>query len=194
MSLPLWLNLGGIRVVHACWHEPSMRAVETALGSNHFSSREQIVLATKDGDPLHRAIEVLLKGPEIDLGARGLPPYFGKDGHPRTKARVAWWRDQASTLRDLAVMDKNFKTESGETYPPLPDREASATERSFSYRGDVPVFYGHYWRTGQPKAGFDFTERTACVDFSAINSGKLAAYRWDGESEIQQGNYVNLSD
>ena len=51
-----------------------------------------------------------------------------------------------------------------------------------------------YWRSGHPKPGFDFNECTACVDFSAINSGKLAAYRWDGESEIQQSHYFNLTN
>lgn len=192
MTFPLWLDLGPIRVVHACWHEPSMHVVEQALGSNHFSSRDQFVRATTDGDPLYEAIEVLLKGPEIDLASHGQQPYYDKDGHPRSRARVAWWRDDASSLRDLAVMDGNFLTKRGERYPELPDVEVAAGARSFSYRGDSPVFYGHYWRSGQPKAGVDFTGRTACVDFSAIKSGKLVAYRWDGESEIQPDHYVGV--
>ena len=31
MTIPLWLDLGGLRVVHACWHEPSMRVLEPHL-------------------------------------------------------------------------------------------------------------------------------------------------------------------
>jgi hypothetical protein len=61
MSMPLWLNLGDIRIVHACWHEPSMRVVEEALGSNRFTSLDQFVPATTKGHPLYEAIEVLLK-------------------------------------------------------------------------------------------------------------------------------------
>jgi hypothetical protein len=191
MSMPLWLDLGDVRIVHACWHEPSMRVVKEALGSNRFTSLDQIVPATTKGDPLYEAIEVLLKGPEIEL--TGQSPYYDKDGHARTNARVAWWREGASTLRDLAVMDGNFTTEGGKPYEALPDLELRGRERSFSYSGDVPVFYGHYWRSGRPRPGVDFTGRTACVDFSAINSGKLAAYRWDGESEIREDHYFNVA-
>jgi hypothetical protein len=90
-------------------------------------------------------------------------------------------------------MDGNFTAEGGEPYAALPDIEVAARERSLSYRGEVPVFYGHYWRSGRPRAGVDFTERTACVDFSAINSGKLAAYRWDGEREIREDHYFNVA-
>ena len=192
MTFPLWLDLGGIRVIHACWHEPSMRIVEEALGENRFSSRDQFVRATTKGDSLYEAIEVLLKGPEIDLAKHGQPPYHDKDGHARRKARVAWWRHEATTLRDLSVMDGNFMTADGEPYPVLPEIEVAARERSFSDRGDAPVFYGHYWRSGLPRHGIDFTARTACVDFSAIKTGALVAYRWDGESEVREDHYVGL--
>ncbi|MEU0499045.1 metallophosphoesterase [Mycobacterium sp. NPDC006124] len=193
LTLPLWLDLGGLRVVHACWHEPSMRVVEGVLGSNRFSSREQFVDATTKGDPLYEAIEVLLKGPEIDLVGHGQPPYYDKDGNGRRKARVAWWDDDATTLRALAVMGTNFTTDDGQPYPPLPDDVVKAGEQSFAYAGDVPVFYGHYWREGRPRRGFDFTDRTACVGFSAVKSGALVAYRWSGEDEIREDHYVNVS-
>jgi len=191
-TLPLWLDLGGLRVVHACWHEPSTRVVVDVLGSNRFTSRDQFVRATAKGDPLYEAIEVLLKGPEIDLVGHGQQPYFDKDGNGRSRARVAWWDDDATTLRTLAVMGTNFKTVDGEPYPLLPDAEVEAGEQSYSYRGDVPVFYGHYWREGRPQRGVDFTERTACVDFSAVKSGALVAYRWSGEREIREDHYVGV--
>lgn len=191
-TLPLWLDLGGLRVVHACWHEPSMRVVEEALGSNRFPSRDQFVRATTTGDPLYDAVEVLLKGPEIDLVGHGHQRYFDKDGNGRSRARVAWWDDDATTLRRLAVMGTNFKTVDGEPYPALPDDEVDSGDQSYSYRGDVPVFYGHYWREGRPQRGVDFTERTACVDFSAVKSGALVAFRWSGEKEIREDHYVNV--
>ena len=37
-TLPLWLDLGGVRVVHACWHEPSMRVVRAVCGSRPSST------------------------------------------------------------------------------------------------------------------------------------------------------------
>ncbi|MCV7421409.1 metallophosphoesterase [Mycobacterium yunnanensis] len=189
-TMPLWMDLGGLRVVHACWHEPSMRVVEQACGSNRFTSRDQFVRATAEGDPLYEAVEVLLKGPEIDLVALGQQPYFDKDGNGRRRARVAWWDDDATTLRKLAVMGENFKTVDDEQYPLLPEMEVG--EQLYAYRGDVPVFYGHYWREGHPQRGVDFTARTACVDFSAVKGGALVAYRWSGETEIREEHYVGV--
>ena len=75
MSFPLWLDLGGLRVIHACWHEPSMRDVEEALGANRSRSRDQFVRATDEERPAYEAIEVLLKGPEINLTGHGQPRY-----------------------------------------------------------------------------------------------------------------------
>jgi len=189
MTIPLWLDLGDVRVVHACWHEPSMRVVTEALAGSRFTAVDQLVRASTKGDPLYDAVEVLLKGPEISLAAKGQPRYCDKDGHSRDKARIAWWRDDATTLRTLAVMDGNFKTEAGQPYPDLPEIEVDASELSFRYRGDVPVFYGHYWRRLEPEHGVDWTSRTACVDFSAVKGGALVAYRFDGETEINPRHY-----
>jgi len=60
--MPLWLDLGGVRVVHACWHDPSIKVVEQELGSNIFSSDEQFTAASTKGHLLYEAIETLIKG------------------------------------------------------------------------------------------------------------------------------------
>jgi hypothetical protein len=39
------------------------------------------------------------------------------------------------------------------------------------------VFYAHYWRRGTPEHLHDWTDYTACVDFSAVIDGPLTAYR-----------------
>jgi Calcineurin-like phosphoesterase len=193
-TFPLWLDLGGLRIIHACWHEPSMRIVENELGSNRFNSMDQFVRAATRGEPLHEAIEVLLNGPEISLDVYGQPPFHDGDGHARDSARVAWWRDYAQTLRQLALMDGNFTTADGRPYLELPDIEVGAQERSYFYRGDVPVLCGHYWRKGLPEQGRDWTARAACVDFSAGKGGDLLAYRWGGEAEIQADHYVRVGN
>lgn len=192
-TMPLWLDLGGLRVIHACWHEDSMRAVENELGSNRFNTQDQFVRAATKGEALYDAIEVLLKGPEISLVDHEQPPYCDKDGHARERARVAWWKEDAKTLPELAVMDGNFTTKDGRPYPDLPDIEVDVSHCSFCYRGDIPVFYGHYWRKGLPQEGRDWTARTACIDFSAVKGGDLVAYRWDGETEIQAKHYFRTN-
>lgn len=188
-TLPLWLDLGDLRVVHACWHEHSMRTVERQLGSNRFSSLDQIVDASTKGSDLYRAIEVLLKGPEISLTGRQIPPFKDKDDHLRGEARIRWWDNSATTLRQIAEISDTFTAADGTPYPPLPDVEITPEERSYTYSERIPVLYGHYWRTGSPRHTRDWTAHCACVDFSAAKGGKLTAYRWSGESTIQAENY-----
>lgn len=190
-TLPLWIDLGGLRVIHACWHEESMAVVEQRCGSNApFAALEHLVAASDPDDALYRAVETLLKGPEISLVEHDQPPYRDKDGHERDSARLQWWSSGGYTLRDLAEMGGNFTTVSGEPYPSLPELEVPPNERTYTYTGQVPVFYGHYWRQGRPDRGLDWTDYTACVDFSAVDDGSLMAYRWSGEERIQFENYL----
>ncbi|MGV9803611.1 metallophosphoesterase [Mycobacterium sp. NPDC003449] len=190
-TIPLWLDLGELRVVHACWHDDSIALVEQRCGSAApFTEVEHLVAATDEDDPLYRAIETLLKGPEISLVDHDQPKYLDKDGIARGNARMRWWNGEARTLHDIAEMGGNFPTESGEPYPPLPELELPADARSYVCIAEVPVFYGHYWRQGSPRHQDDWTDFTACVDFSAVKDGTLTAYRWSGDKRIQADHYV----
>ncbi|PQE01775.1 metallophosphatase [Mycobacterium sp. EPG1] len=190
---PLWLDLGDIRVVHACWHEESMALVRRELGGDRFTKVDQPARASTKGDPLYQAVETLLKGPEISLVEHGQKSYLDKDGHPRDRARLSWWKAEATTLRGLAEIGGTFTTQEGAPYPDLPDLEVSPEHRSYIYGDPVPVFYGHYWRSGDPSHELDWTDHTACVDFSAVKGGVLTAYRWSGEHAIQPENYFVAS-
>ncbi|OBG35043.1 metallophosphoesterase [Mycolicibacter heraklionensis] len=192
-TLPLWLDLDGLRVVHACWHKESMDMVQRHCGSSApFADTVHLVAAHDKAHKLYDAIENLLKGSEISLVKHGLPPYQDKDGHTREEARTRWWNSDACTLRDIVVMSSSYNTADGEPYPQLPEKALPPGGRPFVYTGEVPVFYGHYWRQDSPTPGEDFTGRTACVDFSAVNGGTLTAYRWSGEDTIDPDNYAQL--
>lgn len=189
LTLPLWLDLGGIRVVHACWDERSMQAVKAATGSDRLT-REHMVEAMRRGSDLYEAVEVLLKGPEIPLPEHGMIPYWDhKSNKERKKARVRWWNPDASTLPDLAELT-GAKLENHDPYPDFEPREVDAKYRAYVYTDTVPLFYGHYWRTWEPVHLDDWTTYTACVDFSVVRGGTLVAYRWNGEPKIQWENYI----
>jgi hypothetical protein len=191
-TLPLWLDLGELRIIHACWHQPSINLIEEKLGGNRFTSIESFAEAartTTPPSPLYAAIETVLKGPELDLAKYGAKSFLDKDGHPRREARVRWWRDGASTLKELAEVPQGAIDEAGRPYGELPDVLVDESDRSYAYEGPVPVIYGHYWRTGVPLEYEDWTRLTACVDFSAVKGGVLVAYRWNGESAIDSSNY-----
>lgn len=194
-TLPLWLDLGGLRVVHACWHDESIAVIERECGSSApFADVDQLVAANTPSHPLNRAVETLLKGPEIGLVEHGLPKYLDKHGDPRDNARVKWWDSGARTLSEALVMASNLRTVDGDPYPELPARELSSDTQSFVYTDQVPVFYGHYWRENRPEYGHDWTDYTACVDFSAVKGGTLEAYRWSGEQQIRRANYFSCDE
>ncbi len=183
-TLPLWLDLGGLRVVHACWHAPSIRAVLAACGCDRLGAAEHYIEASRKGSPLYAAVETLLKGPEIGV----LTPYVDHGGHRRTRARVRWWDSDARTLADIADV-RGMRAEDGGDYPPLPATAVDPEHLSYVYADPVPVVYGHYWFEWDANRD-DWTERTACVDFSAIrDGGRLVAYRWSGEPVISWRNY-----
>ena len=185
-TIPLWLDLGGVRVVHACWHQKSIDAIEAVCASGRLG-REHYVAATTEGSRLYDAVETLLKGPEIDLAELGFGPYYDHGGDPRTRARIRWWDRDARTLRDLADL-RGMKTQDGEPYPVLDPDPVDGFDFSLLYTDSVPVVYGHYWFQWDNHRE-DWTEYTACVDFSAVKGGRLVAYRWDGEPTITWRNY-----
>lgn len=58
---------------------------------------------------------------------------------------------------------------------------------------DRPIFFGHYWMTGQPTPlGPD--RMAACVDYSAGNNGPLVAYRWEQEGPLEAEHFVTSAD
>jgi hypothetical protein len=190
-SMPLWLDLDeGIRVVHACWHEPSMRVVEHAMEASELTDGDIFVeAATKESD-LYNAVEVLLKGPELNLGQYELPPFLDKGRHPRTHARIRWWNGEGRTLRELAEIEPDAMQEDGGSYPRIEDVPCGKAELAYAYNDTTPVFFGHYWRTWGPRENLDWTSTTACVDFSAVAGGPLVAYQWNGESTVLESGYV----
>lgn len=52
--------------------------------------------------------------------------------------------------------------------------------------GGTPLFFGHYWLTGNPA---QLSEKAACVDYSIAKGGKLVAYRWDGEPDLNPAGF-----
>ena len=188
-TLPLWLDLDGIRVVHACWDGDEIERVKDWVSPGTPVSDEFIFRANQKESPEHRAIEVLLKGPELSLREYGQPEFRDKGGDLRHEARIRWWNSDGKTLRDLAEIPPDAKTKKGKTYPTLPDTPCPK-ETVFDYRDPEPVFYGHYWRTGEPRKGEDWTDNTVCVDFSAVKGGPLVAYRWNEGDRISFEHFV----
>jgi hypothetical protein len=190
-SLPLFLELdGGLRVVHACWHEPSITTVDRALREARDDLDSFFIEAATTGGPLSDAVELLLKGPELTLERYGLRPFLDKAGVARGEARIRWWRPDATSVDELAEIQTGALGDDGAPYPPIAPLACRAEDLAHEYRGEIPVIFGHYWRSWPPTPGLDWTPTAACVDFSAGAGGPLVAYRWSGERQIDPSNYV----
>ena len=184
-SIPLWLDLVELRIVHACWSERDIAHLEGVLDDGHTLNDEVVIDGTTQGTRTHRAIEHILKGPEVSMN--GLR-YFDKDGYPRTEARVEWWRRDATTMRAAAAISKDTQLhdEDGRTAA-LPDHPLPPDVPR--YDDDVPVIFGHYWRSGHLSLD---SEIATCVDYSAGKGGQLAAYRWcTGDTVLDAGRLVS---
>lgn len=182
-SLPLWLDLNGLRVVHACWDARSMEVVKPWLSADGSLTYALIVEGSRKGSAEYVALETILKGPEIDL-----PEGFGyldADGTHRSRARMRWWDHLAVTLRHVAEIPAGATSLDGSPFQPLPD-EPIDDGLHIRYTDHVPVIFGHYWRKGIRKVD---TAKTACVDYSAGAGGPLVAYRWN-KGDLTPENFV----
>jgi hypothetical protein len=174
-QLPVWLELPGLRVVHACWHDPSRLILRSCLDSQNCFTEEGLHRASMRNTAEYAAAEILLKGPEQSLPA-GIS-FLDKDGHRRTKVRTGWWDTNATTFRKSAIgMDDRL----GE----IPDTPLPI---DFRYLDDVPVLFGHYWMKGEPALT---ASNAGCLDFSVARQGYLTAYRWSGERELSARHFV----
>jgi hypothetical protein len=174
-NLPLWLDLGDLRAVHACWDEAAMRALKD-LGP---LTPEVLATVSVKGTPGHTVISHLLNGPEGWLPEGVL--HETADGTLRPEFRVRWW----ANLEGLSCADAIFPECSQ-----VPDLPPAKMPECVPYPEDAcPVFFGHYairdGREPAPQAA-----NLACLDYGVGKGGFLCAYRWDGEHSIESGKFL----
>jgi hypothetical protein len=184
-TLPFRLDLGGLRVAHACWHPDSFAVLDKWVTPGTPIDDAFLAEACTHGTDAFDAVEVVLKGPELHLGPERA--WRDPEGTVRHGARLRWWDDSATTERAVAMIPEGTRSPDGCPYPALDDRP-SAEADAFRYRDEVPVFFGHYWFTGVPAPA---ATHAVCVDYSAARPGySLVAYRWDGESVPSAARFV----
>jgi hypothetical protein len=179
-TLPLWLELEGLRAVHACWDERAMAAIGAAREVQGGITPAFLQSACRDEQPLFGLVETILKGREAAL-PEGIS-FEDKDGHVRTEFRTRWYLSpEGHTYRTYGLQSDEIDCD-------LP-LEASVFEQADPYPPTAkPVFTGHYWLFAErPEI---LTENVACLDFSVAKRGFLCAYRWNGEQKLSNNNFV----
>ena len=179
MRLPLFLELPGLRVVHACWDARYIAQLRAWLPDDRLTP-EFLLRASHQGSAEMDAVEITLKGHETDLPDDHA--FFDKDGHRRTKMRTAWWRDPAAATYD------DYYLEAVEALAGQPVDVAALPNKSY-YQDETPVFFGHYWLRGEPRL---LTPHSVCLDYSVAKGGELVAYRWHGEQTLTPAGLVRV--
>jgi len=179
LRLPLFLELPGLRVVHACWDARYIAYLRQQLPDARLTD-DFLLRASRAGSAEISAIEITLKGHETDLP--GDHHFFDKDGHRRTKVRTAWWRDPAAST---------YHTYFLESIAALADQpvDVAALPDASYYQDETPVFFGHYWLRGEPQL---LTPHSVCLDYSVAKGGELVAYRWHGEQTLTPAGLVRI--
>lgn len=179
-TLPMWLDLDGLRVVHACWDERAMGEIANARIDHGGTTTEFLHSACRKGKPLFAPVEVILKGKEGKLpdGAS----FQDNDGHVRTEIRTRWY---------LAPDGHNYRTYAlqSDAIACLLELDEAVVAAAAPYPATAkPVFVGHYWlRADRPEL---LADNVACLDYSVAKGGLLCAYRWQGEHKLNNENFV----
>ncbi|MCA9047642.1 MAG: metallophosphoesterase [Planctomycetaceae bacterium] len=179
-SLPIALDLGPLRVVHACWHPQMIAVVNSAIDSLGPFTADFLEQATVPGNKIFDAVEIVLKGPEA-----GLPEgvtVSDKDGHLRRRVRIRWFdKPDGASLGEYSLPKQSLPQTIG-----IPGNVEAEP-----YPADaVPVFIGHYWLPSAIPS--PLKPNVACLDYSVARGGLLCAYRFDGERTLSADRFVTV--
>jgi len=175
LTLPLLLDLGGLRLVHACWDDARVATILDRRPNGLLAKDDlQEIALESDASGFAEAVLTMLKGPEAELPA---PHYFHDiKGHRRTGLRLKWWQSGATTWRDAAL-----SVPDPETLPATPI-EGKVAFRAYGAEAK-PVFFGHYKRLASPAID---APNAVCLDYPRVT----CAYRWGGEAPLDQENLI----
>jgi hypothetical protein len=175
-TLPLFFENHRFRVVHACWDDRHVSFIKNHYPVNRLT--ESLLQASViPGKPEYDAVQVLLKGIEIQLS--GDEAWVDADGNSRNSVRLRWWENpRGKRLSDLAIREiQSFKTFKGEKYMSLfPGYDIDAP----------PLFIGHYCLDGNPRL---LRSNICCTDYCVYRSQRIVAYRWNGERTLSEDNF-----
>lgn len=185
MTLPLfgqWRHPGTgqlFRAVHACWDAPLIDAHRVGYGEG---INAQFLTRAYRQDTLESLVRRRLTS-GVDLPLPEGMSMRSSDGYIRRAFRAKFWDNPATTYAELLFQPD-----------PLPEAVANMTisaqhrAQIASYpRAAPPLFVGHYWLTGRPQP---LADNLACVDYSAVKFGRLAAYQMDGEAQLLASKFV----
>lgn len=169
-TLPIYMNLGGCRIVHAYWHQKSISYLQQNYPENCLSDRLLNNLIP-DVSEEWNAVRELLIGVKLKL-----PASVGGEAF-----KTKWWRLNGSNCYfDLAIRPDESK---GSVSIPI---DIDIAEYTYP-KNEKPLFFGHY---NLPEEPFLIGRNYCCLDFGLPDREVIPAYRWNGEQQLISTNLI----
>lgn len=180
-TLPLFLDFGGIRIIHACWDDENIDILKDNMSGPKLTKTMLREIALNETQ-FAQSFWESCKGVDFQVPKDLL--VFDTDGRPHRTFRMKWWdTPEGKTFKDVSL-ESRFELPAY-TIP----LEIIQTRKSYP-KDDPIVFFGHYCL--KECCGI-FGDNLCCIDSCVTRTGKLMAYRWDGEKQLDKSNFV-LSD
>ena len=179
-TLPMFMEMDGFRVVHACWKDENIDLLKTHITEDKLK-KSFLRRIDKNNSDISKAFWETCKGIDFQLPNDML--IFDSIGRPHRSFRSKWWIDPVG---------KSFRDLSFETRFDLPSYTipAELVESRSAYPMDAPiVFFGHYCLKN---GGNIISNNLCCLDSCISRNGKLAAYQWNGEKTLTTSQLVKV--
>lgn len=181
-TLPLFLDLENIRIVHACWSEEAVQFFKDQVPSGKIKKKVFRKVYKNPSSELAKNIWLLTKG--VNFRMPGDLKIINNKGVAPRSFRMKWWEQP---------FGKTFEEMSFESKYVLPDYTIprQIIPQCFTCAQSEPIlFFGHYCRFNGPHI---IKPNICCVD-SCVNGSKiLTAYRWEGEKVLNEQNLIQVS-
>lgn len=180
-TLPLFYESESFRAVHACWDYKSINYLKKHLDNNRLTG-DLIFQTSKEGTELYDAIDITLKGKEIEL-PNG-QSFKDSDDNKRTEMRIKWWEDPSKMTYDSISVHP---------ITDLPKIKLELLSKDVDYykEDEKLVFFGHYWLKDKPSL---YKDNICCLDYSvAKKEGVLAAYSFDNKPILNERKFTYVA-
>jgi len=174
LTLPLFIETVNYRAVHAYWSKENQKIISKYRNLEEIFKAFEI-LKKKKSNELKYVINETIIGKQVVLN----PSCRNKNA---LKFRIKWWINiYGKLLPECIVIHKSVQC------PGIIITPSLLPGFKLYDSLEKPIFFGHYWLQRKP---YLLSNNICCLDFGAAKGGYLAAYRWNGETSLNENNLI----